>query len=226
MKVRNLFSSQHRCLWPVYAQAKISDHKVDVVFLDFDAQHVPRPLKHIYQYPQLKSTLKSRPSEICTRFVLVEDLSPAMIEALGSELDLDPEFFSNHIAGAEEEYVKPGKTRLEDGRRNAHPTAFLEPKDYFSITWKRKALQEVQGQATLKDVLRVKGMQEGETKAMMLDELFSDGSLPDCNIWRGNEIMGNEYQPGIAVAAEERVSIYFKNDPEDADLLTGKPLSL
>ena len=177
----------------------------------------------IHDFELLKSALRPHPAASRTRFILVEDLSPAMIEALGSELDLDPEFFANHIAGAQDNYVhERGRALfLDDGNLNAYPTSFLEPREYISLTWKRKALQAVQNQATLRDVLLALNMKEGSTRSERLNQLFTTDRTYNSNIWRGHELIGTESAPGIAVAAEERVSIYFKRDHENESALTG-----
>ncbi|KAF8432085.1 hypothetical protein BGX38DRAFT_1227080 [Terfezia claveryi] len=221
--VKSTFMAQHRCLWAVCAQPKFADHTVDVAILDLDnVRQEAEPVQHIHDFELLKSTLRSHPSPSQTRFILVEDLSPAMIEALGSELDLDPEFFADHIAGAQDNYVHERSRALflDDGNLNAHPTAFLEPKEYFSITWKRKALQGLQGQSTLRDVLVALNMKEGSTRSERLSQLFTTDMTYNSNIWRSHELIGTESPPGIAVAAEERVSIYFKKGNENEDVLT------
>jgi len=222
-KVKSTHMAQHRCLWTVCTQPKFADHTVDVAILDLDVKQEAKPMQHIYDFELLKSALRSRPEESQTRFILVEDLSPAMIEALGSELDLDPEFFANHIAGADTNYVHERSRALflDDGNLNAHPTAFLEPREYFSVTWKRKALQGLQNQSTLRDVLVALNMKEGSTRSERLSQLFMTDQTYNSNIWRGHELIGTESAPGIAVAAEERVSIYFKEDHENEGVLTG-----
>lgn len=44
---------------------------------------------------------ESKSPDIIVRLVLVEDLSPATVEVLGSALNLDPGFFSEHLLGAQ-----------------------------------------------------------------------------------------------------------------------------
>lgn len=86
-----------------------------------------------------------KPADVFVRLFLVEDLSPAMIEALGSALNLDPDFFAGQLVGTS--YTLEGHKDLIEIRDTLPSMPFLlKPKTFFSSTWKRSALDSGWGE--------------------------------------------------------------------------------
>lgn len=92
---------------------------------------------------------KPKPDEVIVRLVFVEDLSPIMVETLGSALDLDPNLFSMHLAGArykhyqEDSYSNnsfPKGDLVESIHQKLSGRAFdnAKLKNHFSWVWRRR----------------------------------------------------------------------------------------
>lgn len=93
-------------------------------------------------YSSLRAFLElPKPADVFVRLFLVEDLSPAMIEALGSTLNLDPNFFADQLVDTN--YTLKGHKDLVE-IRDALPSMpfLLKPKTFFSSIWKRSALHK------------------------------------------------------------------------------------
>jgi hypothetical protein len=73
---------------------------------------------------------KERETDVAYRLILVEDLSPGIIEILGATLEADPEFFAEHLidSGYHERYTpEPSREWNTRGCK----------KQYFSMQWQR-----------------------------------------------------------------------------------------
>jgi hypothetical protein len=69
-----------------------------IVSLEFLTQD-EKPLRVDLNLPELEAVLNADVSDGQGRLVIIEDLSKAIIETLGSLLDIDPLFFASHIHG-------------------------------------------------------------------------------------------------------------------------------
>ena len=79
-----------------------------------------------------------RDPTVVTRVILVEDLSPRLIEALGSTFDIDPEFFAEHLNRSGyhwDSYIHELPARWN--------TASLQ-KPYASLKWFKPVRQRTQ----------------------------------------------------------------------------------
>lgn len=81
------------------------------------------------------------PSDVHTRVILVEDLSPFLIELLGVTFQLNPEFFKCHLQGSkynvrtkQEPASSTWKTRELTRRYTSSPGEGLEPVPNFPNT--------------------------------------------------------------------------------------------
>lgn len=73
-------------------------HPCNVVNLEFHDEN-ERPRRVDVDLPELQRSINTDMHECRGRIVIVEDLSKAIIETLGSCLDVDPLFFASHING-------------------------------------------------------------------------------------------------------------------------------
>ena len=74
-------------------------------------------------------------AKIVTRIILVEDLCPDLIEALGSTFQIDPEFFAEHLN-------RSGYSRVDyDDAPPARWETYSMPKSHASMTWFRPVAQ-------------------------------------------------------------------------------------
>jgi hypothetical protein len=157
----------------------------------------------------------TRARNIRLRTILVEDLSPVLIEALGSAFRMNPEFFEEHLNRSgykSKSYEDP------------HPRTWCTnaaPKDYVSVRWfrpvlqdKRKRISDKEREELLKtgDNAKRTTMQNWETDSADSD---SQCSLRlGTNIFRrewslaANASMSSEDDIKCPVAWEERATIH------------------
>lgn len=100
-------------------------------------------------YTTLKDFLnKPKPTGVVARLILVEDLSPAMIELLGSTLDLNPSFFAGHLTGTENTVGADHRNDKEASHYNSDygmtsvqrkASGIAKLDNCFSSSWKRSA---------------------------------------------------------------------------------------
>lgn len=153
-----------------------------------------------------------KPAGIFVRLFLVEDLSPAVIEALGSALNLDPDFFAEQLVDTN--YTLEGHKDLVE-IRDALPSMpfLLKPKTFFSSTWKRSALHrgwEGNGPLNKSYTDNNSDSLESETDAYKAqkDRQYNNMHRPFDAI--GEHVMSRESK--TAVAVEERMTFLRKDD--------------
>ena len=84
---------------------------------------------------RLKRSLKETPDEVNLRLIVVEDLSPELIEILGSVFGMSPEFFEEHLLNSGWQNGED-----QDGGADLWNTRSMK-KDYVSVRWYRPGLQ-------------------------------------------------------------------------------------
>lgn len=164
-------------------------------------------------YSALRAFLKlPKPTDVVVRLFLLEDLSSAVIEALGSTLNLDPDFFAQQLVGAN--YTLEGHKDLVE-IRDAFPTMpfLLKPKTFFSSTWKRSALHhDWEGNGSLErshSGSNSESTRESGTDAhVKKDRQYNNMHRPFDPI--GEHVMSRESK--VAVAVEERMTFLRKDD--------------
>lgn len=146
-------------------------------------------------YSALKALLASpKPADVFVRLFLVEDLSPAMIEALGSALNLDPDFFAEQLVGTN--YTLEGHNDPVEIRDTLPSMPFLlKPKTFFSSTWKRSALDSNWGE----DYVPGSHLRQWNNMHRPFDAI-------------GEHVMSRESK--TAVAVEERMTFFRKDDDD------------
>lgn len=173
---------------------------------------VPRGKK--LGYSALRAFLAlPKPADVFVRLFLVEDLSPAMIEALGFALNLDPDFFAEQLVGTS--YTLEGHKDLVEIRDTLPSMPFLrKPKTFFSSTWKRSALDSGwdEGNVPLSEVYKSTNPDSRGTKI----DAYEARRLRQCNNMHrpfdaiGEHVMSRESR--TAVAAEERMTFLRRDD--------------
>lgn len=143
-------------------------------------------------YTALGDFLKEpKPSDVAVRLFLVEDLSPATIEALGFGLKLDPRFFADHLDNCD--YATPREV-LPKRKPKAGKQFF------FSSSWKRPASQITR--------TKVSGIFPSRKKVSNP----GDDAFPKVNnIYRPHNSMIKTLDRDI-VMAEERMSFLVRDD--------------
>lgn len=153
-----------------------------------------------------------KPTGVFVRLFLVEDLSPAVIEALGSALNLDPDFFAEQLVDTN--YTLEGHKDLVE-IRDALPSMpfLLKPKTFFSSTWKRSALHRGwEGNGPLNKSYADSNLDSLESKTdayeAQKDRQYNNMHRPFDAI--GEHVMSRESK--TAVAVEERMTFCRKDD--------------
>lgn len=179
----------------------------------------PEPRGKKLGYSALREFLKlPKPADVFVRLFLVEDLSPAVIEALGFTLNLDPDFFAEQIVDTD--YTLEGHKDLVE-IRDALPSMpfLLKPKTFFSSTWKRSALHNGwEGNGPLDKshtASHSDSIEEPKTSAYEARHPHAKKYRQYNNMHRpfdtiGEHVMSRESK--TAVAMEERVTFLRKDD--------------
>lgn len=101
----------------------------------FDQQRIAGSLRHDYRRDELacikRKLREAIPLEADTRVIVVEDLTPEMIDLLGSLFDVPPEYFAEHLHNSgymDGRYTEPDP--------DDWITAGMQ-KDYISLKWYR-----------------------------------------------------------------------------------------
>lgn len=164
-------------------------------------------------YSALRAFLElPKPADVFARLFLVEDLSPAVIEALGSTLNLHPDFFAEQLVGAN--YTLEGHKDLVE-IRDALPTMpfLMKPKTFFSSTWKRSALyHDWEGNGPLNKSRTASDsnfIEKSETDDANKDHQYNNMHRPLDAI--GEHVVSTESKTVVAV--EERMT-FLRNDDD------------
>lgn len=175
---------------------------------------VPRGKK--LGYSSLRAFLdQPRPADVAVRLFLAEDLSPATIEALGSTLNLDPNFFAEQLVGTR--YTLEGHEDLVEIRDTLPTMPFLlKPKTFFSATWKRSALHHAWADGPPREPPKGRFMAPARSSIGSVKDGSAAGHQYN-NMHRlfdaiGEHVLSRESK--IAVAAEERIS-FLRKDNDD-----------
>lgn len=167
------------------------------------------PRGRMLGYSALRAFLElPKPADVFVRLFLVEDLSPAVIEALGFTLNLDPDFFAEQLVGAN--YTLEGHTDLVE-IRDALPSMpfLLKPKTFFSSTWKRSALcRDWEGLNKSRTGNNSNSIEKSETGGAKEDHQYNNMHRPLDAI--GEHVVSTESK--TAVAVEERMTFLRKDD--------------
>jgi hypothetical protein len=140
------------------------------------------PLGFSQEIAQLR---RFRTTNIRRRTIIVEDLSPMLIEALGSTFRMNPEFFEEHL----------NRSGYRSGSyEDSHPHLWntnAVPKDYISIKWFRPVYRErqmpisdVERQQLIKSTM---AKEDGVAFKWMVDSESKTTQYPlhlACNIFR------------------------------------------
>lgn len=160
-------------------------------------------------YSALRAFLElPKPADVFVRLFLVEDLSPAVIEALGFALNLDPDFFAEQLVGAN--YTLKGHNDLVE-IRDALPSMpfLLKPKTFFSSTWKRSALcHGWEGLNKSRTDNNSNSIEKSETDGAKEERQYNNMHRPLDAI--GEHVVSTESK--TAVAVEERMTFLRKDD--------------
>lgn len=175
----------------------------------------PEPRGKKLGYSSLVAFLElPKPADVFVRLFLVEDLSPAMIEALGSALNIDPNFFAEQIVGTN--YTLKGyKDPVEI--RDAIPTMpfLLKQKTFFSWIWKRSALHSGWNNGSPDGFSFPIDNDRGLNKRSTEDEDNNSNNRQYNNMHRPHDAIGEHLMSKEAktvVAVEERISFLRKDD--------------
>ncbi|KAF1997858.1 hypothetical protein P154DRAFT_622080 [Amniculicola lignicola CBS 123094] len=163
---------------------------------------------------QVRKLKLDRVSNVRSRYILVEDLSPRAIAYLGSAFWLNPEFFEEHLNRSgyrDDSYSDPSPRTW-----NTNAT----PKDYISVRWWRPVHR-----------FRMKPMDGLERQALLRNELWWDTELPrkikgkavrrTTNIFRNEwpivsdpkQSLLEDVEGTFPSAWEERLTIQVSNPP-------------
>ena len=94
----------------------------DIEVIHFPKSGKPDPVIQCFNPEDFKGAI-SEDKERTGTLVIAKDISQAMIEALGTRLELEPEFFANHLAGTE--LYRMGRTELPTLRAPARAPHLL-----------------------------------------------------------------------------------------------------
>ena len=98
---------------------------------------------------RLKRSLKETPDEVNLRLIVVEDLSPELIEILGSVFGMSPEFFEEHLLNSGWQNGED-----QDGGADLWNTRGMK-KDYVSVRWYRPGVQTSPRPSSVDDRIRL-----------------------------------------------------------------------
>ena len=151
------------------------------------------------------------PSGVQTRYLIVEDLSPTIVEALGSVFWMNPEFFEEHLEGS-------GWLALTPGEQN--PKTWITstiPKDFVSLRWLRSVnrycippMTQIDREAMLKDgEIKKREMIGQETIYKVTTNIFRQ-EWPLIPGWENIPTSGGE-KATIPSAWEERLTMFHRS---------------
>ena len=169
-------------------------------------------------FNQVLRSLKETPNGVNCRFIVAEDVSPELIELLGSAFGMNPEFFGEHLlnSGWRSGYYT-------DGGANSWNTRGLR-KDYTSVRWYRPSLESFPGASSVNDRVKLLGPQSSKwTETVSIDQGTDDftnlgthhRALPLTNILRRDWNLKAESSQQSStlgpVAWEERATVWSKS---------------
>jgi hypothetical protein len=161
--------------------------------------------------------LTGQASETAVRYILIENLIPEVCKTLGAALDLDPQFFIDHLSNQAPEHVSR-KARQNDSPLNGiscHWNAWNINRPYLSFRWYRPVAYQAFASRELRSL--------AETHALRTRVVRPPNQRHERRylIWKYSPvscILRSEldlselevpgFLPGRISAIEERVSIY------------------